>query len=197
MREREDDAEQVLNERLLEGLGIPTLGPARHLIRRGEGAEEREFFPDRCWAITAMPSFHNWGLFAVFESRSLVRCAFVCKGDVPDNSAIDDAVVDCLLQIPEWSDPVMDLLTGGPLAPVPDRSMPEDWASYSLDGIAYVLRVESRDISATLRFSNPRGRHYRSLERAACDLARRMARLIEHPQVSSFVETWRSYVGDD
>jgi hypothetical protein len=65
-----------------------------------------------------------------------------------------------------------------------------------MDGIGYVLRVESRDVLATLRFSNPRSSHYRSLERAACDLARKVAHKIGHPQVSSFVNTWMGYVRD-
>jgi len=64
----------------------------------------------------------------------------------------------------------------------------------TLDGIGYFLQVETSDVRATLRFSNPRGSHYRSLERAACDLAKRVSRVIEHPQVSSFVTTWTNYV---
>ncbi len=183
-----------LNNRLLEGLRIPVFRPTRHLIRRGDQSEQTEFFPDRCWSITAMPSFHNWGMFAVFESRSLVRCAFVCKGDVPDEPDVDYAVVDCLFRIADWSDPVLDILTRGPLAPTPDRSRPEGTAVATLDGIGYFLQVETSDVSATLRFANPRGSHYRSLERAACDLAKRVSRVIEHPQVSSFVTTWTNYV---
>ena len=62
------------------------------------------------------------------------------------------------------------------------------------DGIRYAVQVETPDVSAVLRFSNPRGGHYRALERAAWDLARRVARVIERPQVSSFVKTWTSYV---
>jgi hypothetical protein len=185
-----------LNQRLVEGLSIPAFGPARHLIRPGDVAEQREFYPDRCWAITAMPSFHSWGLFAVFESRSLVRCAFVCRGDMPDKPAADCAVVDCFFEVAEWSDPVLDIVTRGPLAPVPDRSQPEGMMWASCDGIGYVLQVATPDVSATLRFWNPRGSHYRSLERAACDLARRVARVVEHPQVSNFVKTWMSYVRD-
>lgn len=184
------------NKRLLEGLRIPALGPARHLISRGEPSEQREFFPDRCWSITVMPSFHSWGMFAVFESRSLVRCAFVCKGDMPDKPDVDCVIVDCFFEIAIWSDPVLDILTRGPLAPVPDRSQPEGTFWATCDGIGYVLQVETLDLSATLRFSNPSGSHYRSLERAACDLARRVSRVVEHPQVSSFVKTWMSYVRD-
>src|SRR5262245_13746992 len=64
-----------LIKRLQEGLRIPDFGPTRHIFHRGTPPEKAEFFPDRCWAIQVMPSFHNWGLFAVFESRSLIRCA--------------------------------------------------------------------------------------------------------------------------
>lgn len=185
-----------LYQRLTEGLRIPAFGPARHCIRRGDPVEQQEFFPDRCWAITVMPSFHNAGLFAVFESRSLVRCAFACRGDMPDKPAAEDCVVDCFFEVAEWSDPVLEILTSGPLAPVPDRSQPEGMMRGSLDGIGYVLRMATPDISATLRFSNPREGHYRALERAACKLARRVARVVEHPQVSSFVKTWMGYVRD-
>jgi hypothetical protein len=181
------------NKRLAEGLRIPAFGPGRQLIRRGTASEKREFFPDRCWAITAMPSFHSWGMFAVFESRSLVRCAFVCRGDMPDRSALDYSVVDCFFEIAEWSDPVLEVLTRGPLAPIPDRSQPEGMMLKTCDGIGYLLQVETTEVSATLRFSNPRGGHYRSLERAACDLARRVSRVVEHPQVSNFVKTWMCY----
>jgi hypothetical protein len=180
--------------RLLEGLQISTTGPARHLLRRGEQLGIQEFFPDRCWNIIAMPSFHSWGLFAVFESRSAIRCAFVCKGEIPEKPDMDCAVVDCFFEISEWEDPVMDLLSRGPIAPIPDRSLPEGTILTSCDGIGYVLQVETPDVSAVLRFSNPNGSHYRALERAACDLAAHVARVIQHPQVSSFVKTWRSYV---
>jgi hypothetical protein len=183
-----------LVNRLVQGLRIPAFGPARHFIRQGEA--QREFYPDRCWAITAMPSFHSRGLFAVFEGRSLVRCAFVCKGDIPDKPALDFVVVDSFFESADWTDPVIDILTKGPLAPVPDRSYPEGTIWATCDGIGYLLQVATPDVNATLRFSNPRSSHYRSLERAACDVARRVSRVIEHPQVSSFVKTWLSYVRD-
>jgi hypothetical protein len=183
-----------LTKRLVEGLRIPALGPARQFIYRGNPPEQKEFFPDRCWAITVMPSFHNWGLFAVFESRSLVRCAFVWKGDMPDKPEIDYAVVDSFFEISDWSDPVLDMLAKGPLAPVPDRSQPEGRSWATCDGIGYFLQVDTPDVSVNLRFSNPLGSHYRSLQRAACDLARRVSRVIENAQVSSFVRTWAGYV---
>lgn len=183
-----------LCRRLLDGLQIPAFGICPHLIRRDDQSEPTEFYPDRCWFIIAMPSFASWGMFAVFESRSLIRCAFACKGDLPDKPNLECAVVDCFFEVGEWSDPVLDLLTKGPLAPTLDRSHPEGSMVGTCDGIGYDLQVVTEDVSATLRFSNPRGSHYRSLERAACDLARRVARGIGHPQVSSFVKTWLGYV---
>lgn len=182
------------DQRLLEGLRIPAFGPARHHIRRGDPPTTSDFFPDRCWSITVMPSFHKWGMFAVFESRSLIRCAFVCKGDIPDKPNVDWAVVDCFFETGEWTDPVLDILCKGPLAPDPDRSLPEGNFRMSADGISYFLQVKTTEMSATIRFSNPRNSHYRSLERAACDLASRVARGIDHPQVSNFIKTWMGYV---
>lgn len=187
-------SEGDFQQRLLDGLKIPGFGPVRHLIRRGDQARPTEFFPDRCWSIVVMPSFGSWGMFAVFESRSLIRCAFVCRGDLPDKPDSDYAVVDCFFEIGEWSDPVLDLLSKGPLAPTPDRSYPEGMMMLACDGIGYRLHVVTADVSATIGFSNPRGGHYRSIERAACDLARSVARRIAHSQVSSFVKTWTNYV---
>jgi hypothetical protein len=179
--------------RLVDGLRIPAFGPSRHFIRRGDSAPE-EFFPDRCWAITAMPSFHSWGMFAVFEGRMRVRCAFVCRGDMPDKPGLDFVVADALFEAAGWSDPVVELLSRCAAAPEPDRSLPEGQFWATADGIGYALQVETRAVSTQLRFSNPREAYYRTLARAANDLAKKVSREIRHPQVSSFVNTWEGYI---
>ncbi len=73
-----------LTQRLVDGLEIGAFGITRHRVVRDKSEKSESFYPDRCWSITVMPSFHNWGLFAVFESRSLVRCTFVARGDMLD-----------------------------------------------------------------------------------------------------------------
>jgi len=182
-----------LLKRLEEGLHIPGFGPSRHFVHRGNPLQPTEFFPDRCWAIQVMPSFHNWGLFAVFESRSLVRCAFVCKGTSPDKPDLEYIVADLFRNVEGWSDPVLAILNQGALVPMPDRSHPEGELSMTLDGISYLLRVQTSDISAVLQFSNPKGERYRGLARAAYTLADEVAEEIKNPQISSFLRTWRDY----
>jgi hypothetical protein len=185
-----------LFKRLEEGLRISSFGPGRQSVLRGEPPRQELFWPDRCWAIQVMPSFHNWGLFAVFESRSLVRCAFVCKGHLPDQPQLDYAVVDCFFGVQEWQDPALVVLNRGEMVPTPDRNHPEGELWATQDGIGYMVRFETSDVRAVLQFANPRSEQYRALERAAYTVAQGVAKSLDHPQVSSFMRVWKGYSRD-
>jgi len=184
---------QTLRERLVSRLRIPCIGPARHVIRSDKD-DKSEFFPDRVWSVSVMPSFHSHGLIAVFEGRSHVRCAIMCKGNLPDKPDADFALVDRFLGIEEWDDPILPAIGALELAPTPDRSLSDGNFISTLDGIGYMFEIETHDISASLRFSNPRAGAYRKLERGCFEAAKRIAKEADDPQVSNFLKTWRSYL---
>src|SRR5207302_10967935 len=133
-----------------DGLCGPDFSPTRPVLQRGTPPQKEEFFPDRCWAIQVMPSFRNWGLFAVFESRSMIRCAFVCKGEVSDKPAPDYVVVEHFTEPEAWTDYLLKTFNRGELAATPDRSRPEGEMWATMDGVGYLLRVATPDVRAAL-----------------------------------------------
>ena len=185
-----------LAKRLRSALRISSLGPSRHMVRSNDGDERQEFFPDRTWNIRVMPSFHGHGLVAVFEGRSQVRCAIVCRGDLPDRPDADYVVVDHFCDAEEWDDPVLPIVQSIDLAPTPDRRGPDGISMSTLDGISYSFCIETDELHCSIRFSNPRFGVYRKLERACYNAATRISKHIDDPQMSNFIKTWKSYTRD-
>lgn len=180
-----------LPERLQAALKIPSLGPSRHMVTSADGTKE-EFFPDRIWTMKVMPSFRNYGLVAVFEGRSKVRGSVICKGDLPDKPDADYTVVDQILNANDWSDSVLPIIQSLNIAPTPDRTLPDGNFMSALDGTSYSFQVETHDVATAIRFSNPKDGPYKKLAMACCDAATLIAKMANHPQVSSFVNSWRS-----
>lgn len=181
-----------LLKKLQSALRIPSPGLSRHVIPSADGAAPVEFFPDRVWSMKVMPSFRNYGLVAVFEGRSKVRCAVICKGDLPDKPDADYAVVDQFMDADQWRDPVLAVMDSIELAPTPDRSGPDGSTRLTLDGTSYSFRILTDAATTSIHFSNPAPGPYRKLAQACCDATKTIAKMAEHPQVSSFVNSWKS-----
>ena len=182
-----------LSKRIAESLKIPSLGLSRHSIKPDESSERFDFFPDRVWTIEARPSFHSAGKIAVFESRSHVRCAIVCKGNLPDKPDADYVVEELFCAADDWSDPVLPVIDEFQLAPTPDRDKEEGRLMLYSDGISYVFSACTLDAKSIIQFSNPRSGIYRRLARACYTAAKQIAERVSNPQVSNFVKVWKSY----
>jgi hypothetical protein len=175
---------------------------------RKEGVEVREFRPDAAlckgmsmkslqpglhgertihdfWIAQLEPSFEPDAQLMVARGTRGLEGIFQVGPEDPFNFTPSRSVA-----LPGWEDPVAKLLQTLPLLAPPVE--PElRWMS--TDGIGYTFRVMSKDVEATLRFSNPREGPFQLLERAIAEAAERLAAAQVEPHVRAYFEKVRGY----
>jgi hypothetical protein len=174
-------------------LRIPGPGTSRHILDH-EG-KKIQFFPDRVCSLNIDPSFDGGGLLAVFESRSLVRCAFLYEEEAED-SETNIIVADCLFKPEEWENPVIKAIHAIDLLPTPDRTLPEGASIITLDGIGYKLRLTVQGVHLSICFTNPWQAEYKELENTCYYCGRTVATKPGNRSIDHFMNVWESYIHD-
>lgn len=168
-------------------LGLEDLRIGSHTLRRDDRVKVGTVLVHRIWRAEFRPSFHEHGGLVVAYTDHGTRAVL---RTMPDDPIADVRPQPALLV--DWADPVLDLLAAVTL--VPTKFSPPD---LFLDGIGYVLRVQTEDLTLDIDFSNPTRPPALDLERAIFDAARVVAAAQGDENARSYPEELAMYLERD
>lgn len=172
-----------LREAVQQAAGLEALRAGRHILRDAQRLRTGEAVIRRLWVAGVQPPAAPPGCLAALLADHQTTVIVAVPGDWEGGS-----VAARVLQVgPDWLDPVaaaltaFDLWSGGTGIP--------------LAGYSYSLFVDTPQVQAMVRFSNPRDPGRAAVQAALLEVARLFVAEESGTAVAAFLDRWQAAVG--
>lgn len=173
-----------LNQQIFSALKLEGFSTGWHTIDDKDGGEASKHWVRGLWMAYVSPSFEPPAALAMaYDDKQCVRGALTfSESDTP----FRDLTTICVEFPRDWSDPVTNALQNINLFDLN--------GGMALDGIGYLLQVDTNACEVALDFSTPQTPAMIDLESALFEAAQEIVKSSNGAQENNFLNIWARYL---
>jgi hypothetical protein len=174
----------ILESKILSTWKLDSLRAGRHVLRNERNYLIGESWIVGSWIAYIMPSFEPTAALAVVHEKERVRGAFAFT-----EKSLDQTENISIIQVDfpaTWVDTVTQTLQNFELF--------NQSGGLSLDGIGYLMLIDTWVARAEIEFSNPQTHSFVALEKSLFQVAQEITQLSGDHTQYKIIKTWREYL---
>jgi hypothetical protein len=174
-----------LDSQIIAALNLNGLNAGRHVLRDERNWKIGEYWVTGIWVVYILPSFHSPAALAIVYEEEKIRGVFVTSQGTPQIVETTSAV--SIEFKSDWPDPVANILRQCDLLNFN--------GGISLDGIGYVLQVDTLASRTSISFFNPTTHPLIELGELFFEIASEIVHQVGGSLEKAYLDTWRGYFG--